>query len=90
MSNRREGDPAALVAGAEKIHQTLNWQPAHDDLQIIVRHALDWESHLAEIVSHRLERVLCNACLPLPTSIARIGHVQFANRCCFYSDARFS
>ncbi len=43
---RRAGDPPAIVAGAEKIREVLNWQPAHDDLAEIVRSALDWEKYL--------------------------------------------
>ena len=45
---RRLGDPPALVAGASRIRETLGWQPRHDDLDLIVRHALDWERRLGE------------------------------------------
>lgn len=44
---RRPGDPAAIVAGSQKIRDHLGWQPRHDDLDEIVRHALSWEDHLA-------------------------------------------
>lgn len=44
---RRAGDPAGIVAGAEKIRDILGWQPEYDDLDVIVRSALDWERHLA-------------------------------------------
>jgi UDP-glucose 4-epimerase len=44
---RRPGDPAAIVAGSQKIRDQLGWQPRHDDLDEIVRHALSWEDHLA-------------------------------------------
>ncbi len=44
---RRPGDPAALVAGAEKIRKALGWQPELDDLETIVAHALAWEEKLA-------------------------------------------
>jgi UDP-glucose 4-epimerase len=47
MSPRRAGDPPAIVASSEKIRQTMNWQPAYADLDLTVRHALDWEAHLA-------------------------------------------
>lgn len=43
MSGRRAGDPAALVAGAARIRETLNWRPVHDDLSAIVAQALAWE-----------------------------------------------
>jgi UDP-glucose 4-epimerase len=43
---RRAGDAAALVAGAAKIRKTLGWRPKHEDLDFIVRTALDWERKL--------------------------------------------
>jgi UDP-glucose 4-epimerase len=42
----RAGDPAAIVASANKIRRTLGWQPKFDDLETIVRHALAWEQKL--------------------------------------------
>ncbi len=47
LSPRRAGDPAAIVAGSQKIRNALGWQPRNDDLDEIVRHALSWEDHLA-------------------------------------------
>ncbi|MBB4018666.1 UDP-glucose 4-epimerase [Chelatococcus caeni] len=44
---RRAGDPAALVAGAGRIRETLGWKPELDDLDTIVAHALAWERNLA-------------------------------------------
>ena len=44
---RRAGDPAAIVAGADRVRQVLGWQPRHADLDEIVRSALDWERKLA-------------------------------------------
>lgn len=46
LSPRRPGDPAAIVAKADRIRSDLGWQPRLDDLETIVRHALDWEQHL--------------------------------------------
>ncbi len=43
---RREGDPAVLVARAERIRQVLRWQPQLDDLDAIVRSSLAWEQRL--------------------------------------------
>ena len=40
---RRAGDVASLVADPRKIIATLKWQPRHDDLDEIVRSALEWE-----------------------------------------------
>lgn len=48
---RRPGDPAALVAGVERIRARLDWTPAYDDLATIVDQALRWEKTLAEKVA---------------------------------------
>jgi UDP-glucose 4-epimerase len=45
-SPRRAGDPPWLIADSSLIRATLNWSPAHDDLDEIVRSALAWESKL--------------------------------------------
>jgi UDP-glucose 4-epimerase len=45
---RRAGDPPSLVAAAQRVRDTLGWEPGHDDLEFIVKTALDWESKLAE------------------------------------------
>jgi len=42
---RRAGDPPELIANADKIRQTLNWTPEHDDLDKIVSTALNWEKN---------------------------------------------
>ena len=42
-AERRAGDPACVIAGAELITKTLNWQPRFNDLDLIVRTALAWE-----------------------------------------------
>ena len=47
LSPRRPGDPAQIVAKADRIRSELGWQPQHDDLDGIVRQALAWESTLA-------------------------------------------
>jgi UDP-glucose 4-epimerase len=46
-AERRPGDPASLVARAEKIGTLTGWQPKHDDLRTIVADAWRWESKLA-------------------------------------------
>jgi UDP-glucose 4-epimerase len=43
---RRAGDPAAIVAGAERVRSVLGWSPKHEDLDVIVASALAWEKHL--------------------------------------------
>lgn len=49
QSARRAGDPAAIVAGSEKIRSKLNWQPRHDNLDTIVGHALAWEHSIGAL-----------------------------------------
>lgn len=39
---RRAGDPARLVASADKIKQALGWKPRHDDLNDIILSAYRW------------------------------------------------
>ncbi len=46
VTGRRAGDPAELIANNEKILATLDWQPQHNDIQLICQTALDWERHL--------------------------------------------
>jgi UDP-glucose 4-epimerase len=43
---RRAGDPPSLISKAERIRQVLGWTPRHDDLDHIVRTALEWERKL--------------------------------------------
>jgi len=44
---RRTGDPPQLVAGNRRLLDTLDWRPAHADIDTIVDHALAWERKLA-------------------------------------------
>jgi UDP-glucose 4-epimerase len=46
LAPRRPGDPATIVAGADLVRATLGWTPQRDDLEAIVRQALDWERRL--------------------------------------------
>jgi UDP-glucose 4-epimerase len=48
MGPRREGDPAAIVAKADRIGEVLGWKPKLNDLDTIVGHALAWEKRLIE------------------------------------------
>ena len=43
---RRHGDSPFLVAGNRRLRSTLNWTPAYDDIEVIVRHAWEWEKKL--------------------------------------------
>jgi len=40
---RRAGDVAALVADASRLRRKFDWAPEHDDLDFILRTALEWE-----------------------------------------------
>ncbi|MDE2383561.1 MAG: UDP-glucose 4-epimerase GalE [Alphaproteobacteria bacterium] len=46
LGPRRAGDPAGIVAGAERVREVLGWQPKYNDLDLIVNSALAWEKHL--------------------------------------------
>ena len=46
VSGRRAGDPAAIVAKADRVKKVLGWKPTRDNLDEIVRQALDWERRL--------------------------------------------
>lgn len=46
MAPRRPGDSPRVIAASDRIRQTLDWQPAHDDLDGIVKDALAWEQAL--------------------------------------------
>ena len=35
-----------LIANNNKIRNTLGWTPKYDDLELICRNALDWETRL--------------------------------------------
>ena len=48
LTGRRDGDPAAIVAGASRVREILGWQPRHANLDFIVKSALDWERKLIQ------------------------------------------
>jgi UDP-glucose 4-epimerase len=43
---RRAGDAVELISRAEKIKSALGWKPKYDDLNYIVKSAIDWELKL--------------------------------------------
>ena len=45
---RRAGDPPELVAAVSRITDSLGWHPECDDLDGIVRSAINWEKKLAQ------------------------------------------
>lgn len=46
FSERRSGDPVALIAQADAVKETLGWKPKFDSIDTIVKHSLIWEKHL--------------------------------------------
>jgi UDP-glucose 4-epimerase len=44
--DRRLGDPASLIAEANKIRRVFDWTPKYDDLRQIVKSAYEWEQKL--------------------------------------------
>ena len=40
---RRPGDPPTLISDPSRIKRELGWRPGHDDLDGIIRSALEWE-----------------------------------------------
>ena len=47
IAARRPGDPPQLVAGNNRLMETLDWRPEHADIDTIVADALAWERKLA-------------------------------------------
>jgi UDP-glucose 4-epimerase len=46
VAARRPGDPAQVVAAADRARALLGWRPQLDDLSTIVSHALAWQKKL--------------------------------------------
>lgn len=44
-SARRAGDPASLIAQADRIQKVLGWKPKYNDLDTIIRTAYEWEKN---------------------------------------------
>ncbi|MBL0372345.1 UDP-glucose 4-epimerase GalE [Rhizobium sp. KVB221] len=47
LAGRRPGDAVTIVANPSLAKRELQWVPQYDDLEFIVKTALDWEAHLA-------------------------------------------
>jgi UDP-glucose 4-epimerase len=46
--DRREGDPAELIADCSQIREKLSWEPKYDVLETIVSTAWNWEKSLSQ------------------------------------------
>ncbi|WP_081942867.1 UDP-glucose 4-epimerase GalE [Myxosarcina sp. GI1] len=61
-AERREGDPACVIACGDRLRQILGWQPRYNDLSIILSTAFTWEmkklqkSQSLELFKEQLER----------------------------------
>jgi len=44
--DRRDGDPACLIANSKKLKKTTKWKPKNNDLDLIIKTALDWEKKI--------------------------------------------
>lgn len=60
LSDRRPGDPAAIVADSAKLRNGLGWTPEFDDLETIVSHALAWEDKLTYFKPNSLAKADAN------------------------------
>ena len=63
LAARRPGDPAEIVASAERMRNLLGWRPQWDDLSLIVRHALAWE-----------RKLLAQGNARLPSRVSQLSH----------------
>jgi UDP-glucose 4-epimerase len=46
-TDRRPGDPPALIADSTRLKERTGWSPRHDDLEFIIRSAWEWEQGLS-------------------------------------------
>ena len=86
MGQRRPGDPAALVANANRIKKVLGWRPRHDNLQTIVGHALAGGAPTSStkiIMKHSFKRRAC--ALPFGGSDLKCLHMAHGSDELFYS-----
>ncbi len=65
---RRAGDAETLVADAREIAKRFGWRPRYDDLELIVRTAIDWEKKLASGTGMKDTEAI-----PWETSINKLG-----------------
>jgi hypothetical protein len=59
MCEHRPGDPASLVAGAERIHKVLGWEPKLNDLDTIVSIRSPGRSASGKIAARPLNSRFC-------------------------------
>jgi UDP-glucose 4-epimerase len=50
-TDRRPGDPPALIANSTRLKERTGWTPRHEDLEFIIRSAWEWERGLSRRLS---------------------------------------
>ena len=45
MAERREGDPAVLIASSSKAKKVLGWKPVRENIEVMIRNAWCWEQN---------------------------------------------
>jgi UDP-glucose 4-epimerase len=73
MASRRPGDAASVVADAKLARKEFGWKPQLDDLDIIVRTALNWERSLAKMPLESVLETPDPDLWPMPESGAVAG-----------------
>ena len=48
FDKRRHGDAEKLVSNVDKLYQNINWKPKFDDLNFIIKTAVEWEKKIYE------------------------------------------
>ncbi|MGD1867362.1 MAG: UDP-glucose 4-epimerase GalE [Phormidesmis sp.] len=56
-ADRRMGDPACVIAKADRIREVLGWQPRCADLALMIKTSLAWEVQLNKLEKDTLEKV---------------------------------
>ncbi|MGB0454945.1 MAG: UDP-glucose 4-epimerase GalE [Bacteriovoracaceae bacterium] len=46
---RRAGDSPKLIANSEKLQNIVGWKPKYNDIELIIKTALDWENKLSKL-----------------------------------------
>ena len=55
IAERREGDPPQLIADSAAIRTVLDWRPRFDDIDFILRTAMEWEQKLISMEKRQLQ-----------------------------------
>ena len=48
FSNRRPGDAEKLISNIDKLSKTIDWEPKFNDLNLIIKTAINWEKKINE------------------------------------------